>query len=122
MKFYVHPVSQVLMRNKYWHRFRKDQRAREAAKAAEVAKRFRRVGPYRGLHKLDGIWYELRLSPLPPGRDDKLWGWWSLYDGSALATVTREALAERAPGYAIAKRQLSTRELVEAKLANDPAE
>lgn len=120
-RFYVHPVSQVLMCNKHWLRPRARRKAREEARKAELAKRFRAVGPYCARHKMDGVWYELRLSPLPEGHDAAQFDRWrrELRDGQALVTVTREELAQRIPGYTIAKRQLTTRELADADLAND---
>ncbi|MFO0989079.1 MAG: hypothetical protein U1F37_17255 [Alphaproteobacteria bacterium] len=121
LRFYVHPVSQVLMRNPHWRRSRGGWRASQDAYAADLAKRYRAAGAYRALHKIDGIWYELRLAPVPHGRDAAAFDRWrsGWRNGEALAAVTRDELSARMPGYAIAKRQLAARELAAANLAND---
>ncbi len=122
VRFYVHPASQVLMRNKHWRRWRLARDAKTAAAAAQLATHYRRLDPLAALHKLDGVWYELRLTPPPSATDRQRLVPVLIYlhDTQAVAATPRADVEAQAPGYAIRKRQLSSRELAAAELANDP--
>ncbi|HXF53136.1 MAG TPA: hypothetical protein VNK52_03335 [Hyphomicrobiaceae bacterium] len=124
LKFYVHPVSKVLMRNKHWRPSSNIWKAQQEAQERARSKRFRPVSPYCALHKIGALWYDLRLHPQPEGAVAAALDQWKydLRGGSDLVRVKREELNQIARGYTIAKRQLSSRELAAAGLTNDPLE
>jgi len=121
-RFYVHPKSQVLMRNPHWRRWQRIFRANAREAAAETATHYRKLDPLTARHKLDGIWYEYRLTPAPRLKDrarlTPVLAW--LHDTRAIETTPRLEIDAFVPGYAIRKRQLTGRELAAADIANDP--
>jgi hypothetical protein len=129
-RLYVHPVSQCLLRNKHWPGWRKAHEKQKARAAAEIAERRRELGGNRQLHKLGGCWFEVTLAPIesrrqtfakPHGRDTRL------VTGTLRDAVIDAGLSDlRGPElyghwdvFAVAKRQLSRRELREYGLRND---
>jgi hypothetical protein len=82
------------------------------AEALPQAPAVRRLSPTIELRKIDGLWYEVRLAPLPTVAGAEI-------DAPAGWRRFREAPPERV--YAAAKRQLSRRELRRHGLANDRA-
>lgn len=122
VRFYVHPVNKVLTRNPNWRKGRPDHALQAKAATAKAAAHYRRLDPLAALHKLDGVWYELRLTPPPSAADRQrlMPVLIYLHDTRAVAATPRADIEAQAPGYAIRKRQLSSRELAAAELANDP--
>lgn len=121
-RFYVHPTSQVLMRNPHWRRWQRIFRANQREAAAETATHYRKLDPLTAWHKVGGIWYEFRLTPAPRLKDRErlapVLAW--LHDTRAIEKTPRLAIEAFATGYAIRKRQLTSRDLAAADLANDP--
>ena len=128
--FYVHPVSQCLMRNNHRKGWIQARREREAHVAADIAKRRRDIGNNRQLHKLKGCWFEVtlerrttRLQTLArthAAADRRIKG--GLPDVIIDAGLSRLHPAElygRWGVFAISKRQLGRRELNAYGLNND---
>jgi hypothetical protein len=65
---YVHPTTGILRKNKHrvtWRQVRDEKRATEKA---ELAVRRRDINDTEQLHKIDGVWYRVRLAPMDEGR------------------------------------------------------
>ena len=129
-EFYVHPVSNCLMRHRHHRSWRKVYPARQARLAAELAARRRDLAPDRQLHKLRGCWFEVTLAPLgkrrqafvKPHSDETRLGAGTLHDvviPAGLSDLPPEELYGRADVFAVAKRQLGRRELQANGLRND---
>jgi hypothetical protein len=129
-RLYVQPVSRCLLRNKHWTRRRSAYEKRMALAAAEIAERRRDLGGGRQLHKLRGCWFEVTLAPIesrrqtfakPHGHETRL------VMGMRRDEVIDAGLSDLGGGelygrydvFAVAKRQLSHRELRKRGLQND---
>jgi len=129
-RLYVHPVSHCLLRNKDWTRRRSAYEKRMALAAAEIAERRRNLVGNRQLHKLRGCWFEVTLAPIesrrqtfcePHGhetrpvmgvrRDEVI--------DAGLSDLGGGKLYGRYDVFAVAKRQLSHRDLRKLGLQND---
>ena len=117
-RFYVHPTSGILLRNRDFGAYRrrhKDKRARD--RLAETERR-RDLGPDRQLHKIGGLWFELRLAPWQAPRAGEA----APHDAALPETATPEDRIRFygwPPRRAVARRSLSGRELGAHGLAND---
>ncbi len=123
VKLFVDPKSGLLRRNKYWQSWNAKKRQRLEAEAAAVAKRMRVVSPKRQLHLLDdGGWWEVTLAraparmperPAAPGvrtymnQDTAV----DVVQDARLSPLGRSELYGRSDVYAVAKRQLSKKEM-----------
>jgi hypothetical protein len=65
---YVDPLTGVLMRNMEPVTWRQKQRALENRSRAELDKRMRVLSPQEELHRLGGVWFLVRLEPVPAMR------------------------------------------------------
>ena len=130
VQLYVHPVSRCLLRNKHWPGWRRAYEKERARVAAEIAARRRDLGDYRQLHKLKGCWFEVTLAPIesrrqtfakPHGSETRLVKGTRRDEviDAGLSDLSRFELYGRFDVFAVAKRQLSGRELRERGLQND---
>lgn len=113
---YVDPVSDVLCINPHFERYGRHLQREKAAKAAELARRFRPAAdPSRRLVLLDdGNWWEVTLadcrklaSGQPRGSSEAL----DVIESAGLSSLTREQRYGNAALVATSKRPLSKREL-----------
>jgi len=109
IELFVHPRTGILLRNRRfvsWDQRKRHKREMEQARA-HVDRRD--IDECHQLRRLDGIWYEVTLGPLPAPRvqaDDMV------YD--ACWDAVRKAWVSRRQGdanYAVSKRQLGAQEL-----------
>lgn len=128
---YVDPRNGCLMRNEaaFAHRVRKRDEHRLAVHAHNAGWRegVRTVDCDLQLHRLDGIWYRIKLAPVPPPRRSKR-NPGVVLPGRATDAVfhapvvecrnKRRTLYGRSGVYAVSKRQLSQSELVAHRLRN----
>jgi hypothetical protein len=123
VRLYVDPRSGLLRRNPHRRSWNARQKA-EAAKAdADAAKRMRVLSPAKQLHLLaDGAWWEVELAAVPTELQEvktkyglrKIAVPLAVTDvvlRAGLSTLTAEALYRKAGVYAIAKRQLPSKEM-----------
>jgi hypothetical protein len=119
VRLYVDPRTGLLRKNKYFVTWQTKARLERAAAAKHRATRMRELGPHLQAHKLDDdCWWEVRLAPIPM-RQVKLGNReFSIRD--KFTDVVRSAKLSRLPPhelygedgvYAVAKRQLSRREI-----------
>jgi hypothetical protein len=127
---YVHPVSGLLLENRHWRRGRLHAyRRAQARRARKLLDRRRDIADDVQLHKLNGCWYEVRLGPTPRAitcverrADGSIYRYTSYRDeiiGAGLSRLAPEELYGRPGVHAVAKRQLSRRELKKLGLRND---
>lgn len=106
-RFYVHPVSKVLMANRHQKSWKQVQRQNQAAHQQEILARRRDLSPDTQLHRIAGHWYEISLArnegDVPRGIDAVIDRGFSRLD--PLALYGRKGV------YAAAKRQLGRAEL-----------
>lgn len=122
---YVDPASGVLMRNFEPITRRQEQRAQAKREQVEQEKRMRALSPAQELHRVNGLWFLVRLGPLPAPRKKitQSYGRLSLvdvYDSRWDCLIRKyvsgcqrsEEYPYRTRGmYAVSKRQLASREL-----------
>jgi hypothetical protein len=120
---YVDPRTGILRPNKQRKTRRQVRRAMEVAEATERAARMRAIGPDVQLHLLDdGAWWEVRLDSLRARYDGYAARWTDKpyrEDVVYRANLTRLRPSELygwSDVYAIAKRQLSHKEIVKLGL------
>ena len=129
-RLYVHPTSQCLLRNKHWPGRRRAHERQQARTASEIAERRRDLGGNRQLHKLRGCWFEVTLAPIearhgrfakPNGRETRMFTGTRRDEviDAGLSDLPGSELYARHDVFAVAKRQLSRRELREYGLQND---
>jgi hypothetical protein len=108
VKLYVDPRTGLLRRNKY----AKTEQQKKAAHARERAQRMREIAPNVQVHHFgERGWWEVVLastSRFPPQTN---WGEIDVVRKSGLSRLWPDALYGRADVYAVAKRQLSKREI-----------
>jgi hypothetical protein len=128
VKLFVDPKSGLLRRNKHWRSWTAKKRQQREAEAVAVAKRLRVISHKRQLHLLDdGGWWEVTLARAParmperaaaPGvrtamnQDAEI----DVVQDARLSTLGRAELYGRTGVYAVAKRQLSKKEMRDLKL------
>lgn len=125
-ELYVDPVTGVLRRNDQRITSGQWRREQEKRKQAEIEARRRTLSATEQLHRVDGLWYYVRLARLPEGRKevrvangqpretvvyDKRWDVLLKADVSSKDRTTSRDLYGRPGLYAVAKRQLGSREL-----------
>jgi hypothetical protein len=119
VRLFVDPKSGLLRRNKCWRSWESKRRAEEAAAKKERDLRMRVASATKQYHLLsDGAWWEVTLAPVPTGVAEQR-GRRYVYElpvvdsvlDARLATLAREALYGRSGVYAVAKRQLSKKEM-----------
>ena len=123
VRLFVDPKSGLLRKNKYWASWNVRRRKEQAAEAEALAKRMRVVSPSKQLHLLgDGAWWEVTLAAVPTVQKEEKTkhgiriSWVSLEVTDAvidarLSSRGRDDLYSRQGVYAVAKRQLSKREM-----------
>lgn len=116
VELYVHPVSKCLLRNRHYGSWKSHWRKRRAQKTAELTARRRELSADVQLHKLRGLWFEVRLAPLPPATAKRPF---DVVLGAGLSRLAPEDLYGRRHLYATAKRQLGRRALRAYGLSND---
>lgn len=116
VELYVHPISNCLLRNRHYGSWKSRGRKRHAHEMAELAARRRELSPEVQLHKLRGLWFEIRLAPLPPSRIEQPF---DVVRDAGLSSLSADNLYGRREVYAAVKRQLNRRELRAHELSND---
>jgi hypothetical protein len=125
---YVDPRTGILRRNrryKTWQRLRREGAAREAR---ERALRMREIAPDTQLHKFEERgWWEVKLAPIPKVRVPTTYGYRGYYEtyasvddvvlSAGFTDMPLWELYARDGVYAVAKRQLSKKEIAAHKLA-----
>lgn len=107
-RLFVHPVTRVLERNLAAERHERERKEREKREAEAKRKDVRVVGPLEQLRRIEGIWYQVSLAPLPADGSQ-------VWDVVARGNVARKG--RYGPNlYAHRKRQLNKRELRHHKL------
>jgi hypothetical protein len=108
VKLYVDPRTGLLRRNKY----AKTDGQRQAANARERAQRMREIAPNVQVHHFGKRgWWEAVLTPTAHFPHDFKWEGLDVVLKSGLSELYPDVLYGRAGVYAIAKRQLSKREV-----------
>jgi len=125
VELFVHPATGILLPN----RLRRQGRQQEAAKRRQAVADRLVIDAFTEWHRIDGCWFEVRLAPFPEpqgdsARQDKR------FDVMRGCLVTRSGACHVMPGmsnrpvtyarafvHAVAKRQLSRRE-VRARLGD----
>jgi hypothetical protein len=102
-EFYVHPTAGILLRNRAAERLRRARK--RCGRGIDV--RRRELDEARQLHKLNGCWFEVRLSPAVGPRGPEP----DVVRGGGLSGLPPVELYGRCGAVAVAKRQLSRREL-----------
>lgn len=123
---YVDPLTGVLRRNDQRVTSGQRRREHEKRKQAELDARRRTLSPTEQLHRVDGVWYYVRLARLPEGRKearivdgqrretivyDKRWDMLLKAAVSSKDRTTSGDLYGRPGLHAVAKRQLGFHEL-----------
>lgn len=103
-EFYVDPATGLLRENDHYR-----MRYRPTAEPA----RFLAIDADHQIHRIDGIWYELTLSPIPPQREQAF----DMLYRCRLDAVTNEQLRASfgVVKYASRKRQLNSREIAKLR-------
>ena len=125
-RLYVDPRTGILRKNKHYASWQKKRRDERAAAAKHRATRMRELGDDLQAHKLDDNgWWEVRLAAIPTrkvsykGRDGAPFEYnvrQKVTDVVVSAKLTKLPIAElygRDDVYAIAKRQMSRREIAD---------
>jgi hypothetical protein len=123
-RLYVDPRSGLLRKNKHYRSWQAKRRETQAAAARHRATRMREISPDVQAHKLDdNCWWEIRLAPIPtrtrsypaPRGETRTFTVLDAYtDVVKAAKLSRLPIGELygQPGvYAVAKRQLSRKEI-----------
>lgn len=128
MKLFVDPKSGLLRRNKHWRSWNAAARARSAEEAKAREERMRIVSPARQLHLFDdGAWWEVTLAAIPTGVEEvktprgvRRHVFEKEVDDvvvrAKLSALGASELYGRRGVYAVAKRQLSKKEMRDLKL------
>ena len=128
VKLFVDPKSGLLRRNKHWVSWNARNRAKLAAQAKARVARMRVVSAAKQLHLLDdGAWWEVTLAAVPIVAQEQKTRQGTLRYSvetavtdvvvhARLSALGREALYARRGVYAVAKRQLSKKEMRDLKL------
>jgi hypothetical protein len=128
VKLFVDPKSGLLRRNKYWRSWNTQKRQEREAEVAELAKRMRVVSHKRQLHLLaDGAWWEVTLARAPARMPERpaapgVRSYMNqaveidVVQDAQLSPLERSDLYGRMGVYAVAKRQLSKKEMRDLKL------
>ncbi len=127
-RMYVDPRTGLLRRNKHFKTWQRKRRDEDAAAAHKLAGRMRQLTPDLQLHLFDdGAWWEVRLAPIPiewvtknsgttPTTIHRVLPYTDVVRGTTLTTLPSGELYGRADVYAVAKRQLSRKEMRALKL------
>ena len=116
-ELYVHPVTGLVLHNKHYRSWRRRRDTAEERKARAGEARRRSLDDHRQLHLLKGVWYLVEVRLLPDGGPQ-----WDVVRKKDVvrrssahlvcgAAAREQSLYGRADLYAVAKRQLSEREL-----------
>lgn len=128
VKLFVDPKSGLLRRNKHWVSWTARNRAKKVAEAKARDLRMRVVSAGKQLHLLgDGAWWEVTLASVPTGVEEvKTPQGTRRYSfekpvvdsvvNAGLSGMQRAELYGRNGVYAVAKRQLSKKEMRDLKL------
>jgi hypothetical protein len=112
LRLYVDPRSGLLRRNKYFQ----TRRQREAAKIQERARRMREISPTVQIHRFGKHgWWEVVLAPTRLDRYELIKSGLDIVTQSGFSELMPRDLYGRDGVYAIAKRQLSKREIAQLK-------
>jgi hypothetical protein len=127
-QMYVDPRTGLLRRNKHFKTWQRKRREEAAAVVRQRSARIREVASDLQLHLFDdGAWWEVRLAPIPIERVTESTGntvrtihrplpYVDVVQGTTLTTLSCCELYGRHGVYAIAKRQLSRKEMLALKL------
>lgn len=130
-ELYVHPKTGILLENRFIRNrsFAERKRVVRARRQRELDERRREVSEFVQLHKLKGCWYEVRLGLTlreircverrAGGRFRRYTVYRDEVIDAGLSDLASEELYGRRGVHAIAKRQLSKRELKKYGLRND---
>ena len=119
VELFVHPATGILLPN----RLRRKGRQQEAAKRKQAVADRLVIDAFTEWHRVDGCWFEVRLAPFPEAQGDSA-KQDKRFDVMRGCLVTRSGACHVMPGmsnrpvtyarsfvYAVAKRQLSRREV-----------
>jgi hypothetical protein len=124
LRMYVDPRTGLLRRNKHFKSWSHKRRDEEAAVARQLAERMRELEPGLQLHRFDdGTWWEIRLAPVPTevvkvesGNTvktvNRILPHTDVVCGTSLSKLPPAELYGRWGVYAVAKRQLSRKEML----------
>jgi hypothetical protein len=124
IRMYVDPRTGLLRRNKHFKSWNRKRREEEAAVTRQLAERMRELAPGVQLHRFDdGTWWEVRLAPVPTeavkvasGNStrtvDRVLPHTDIVRGTSLTKLSPGELYGRWGVYAVAKRQLSRKEML----------
>jgi hypothetical protein len=127
-RMYVDPRTGLLRRNKHFKSWSRKRRDEDAAAARQLSERMRELAPGLQLHLFDdGAWWEVHLAPIPTERVTEGSGntaktyvralpYTDIVHGTTLTTLSCGELYGRTGVYAVAKRQLSRKEMLALKL------
>jgi len=119
-RLYVDPVSGILLHNQRYGATRHAWRNRQKARDAAIQARMRVVSRKTQLHLFGDCWWEVTLAagtPMPPRFNPYVTERWQIglepdvVYRAKLSTLPREELYGRSGVYAVAKRQLSKKEM-----------
>jgi len=124
LRLYVDPRTGILRRNRHWRSERGKVRTRNAAAAKDLEGRMRAIATDTQLHLLDdGAWWEVRLAAVPRAMGEVV-TWWGMRRRelvelpcadvvlrAGLSRLARDVLYGRPGVFAVAKRQLSRKEM-----------
>lgn len=122
-RLYVDPRSGLLRKNKHFKTWQTKRRETQAVAAKYRATRMRELGPSLQAHKLDDdCWWEVRLAPIPTRvQSHSTKGetrYFTVFDAytdvvkaARLSKLPLDELYGRPDVYAVAKRQLSRKEI-----------
>lgn len=128
VKLFVDPKSGLLRKNKHWASLNAKWRASKAEEAKAREERMRVVSPVRQLHLLDdGAWWDVTLAAVPTLTQETKTrfgmrryaaevGVTDVVLDARLSKLGREELYARKGVYAVAKRQLSKKDMRDWKL------
>ena len=121
VRMYVDPRTGLLRRNKHFKSWNRKRRDEQAVAVRQLAERMREVSPGLQLHRFDdGTWWEVRLAPVPTetvkvdntGRTvNRVLPHTDVVRGTSLTRLPPGELYGRWDVYAVAKRQLSRKEM-----------
>jgi hypothetical protein len=122
-RLYVDPRSGLLRRNKHYKTWKQSRREIETSAAKERGARMRELGPTLQAHRLsNGTWWEVSLAPIPietftvmrdgrPSQRTRTLPYRDVVRTAGMTTLPATEFYGRHGVYAVAKRQLSRKEI-----------
>jgi|GEM_PF-187050 len=123
VRLYVDPKTGILRRNRHWTTWQARWRHLREAQEAALDARMKVIGPEKQFHLFGGTWWEVTLAEGSPGQRTRITGPHVLPGRqtpviepdviirAGFSKLSRKELYGRDGVYAVAKRQLSKREM-----------